>query len=90
MAINGAYVFDGISISDCYGRFEFFSGRNKVDYLAMLSLYASPEYAATGGATSFAAVSISFTYDPHATASINAQAYAAAKLDPRFASWSDC
>ena len=90
MAIKGGYVFDGISVADCYGRFEFFNGRHKVDYVAMLSLYASPEYAATSGATSFTAIPIAFSYDPHATASVNAQAYAAAKLDPRFANWSDC
>ena len=90
MAINGAYQFDGLSVSDCYGRFEFFNGRNKVDYIAMLSLYASPEYAATQGATAFSSVGISFQYDPHAPESVNAQAYNAAKLDPRFADWSDC
>ena len=90
MAIKGVFSFDGLTVSDCYGRFELFNGRNKVDYLAVLSLYASPEYAAAGGASAFTSVGVPFQYDPHAPDSVNAQAYAAAKLDPRFANWSDC
>lgn len=90
MAIKGVFSFDGLTVSDCYGRFEFFTGREKVNYTAQLSLYASPEYASTSGAAAFTSTPIMFAYDPHATASVNAQAYAAAKLDPRFANWSDC
>lgn len=90
MAIKGVFSFDGLTVSECYGRFELFNGRNKVDYVAMLSLYASPEYASDRGASAFNSVGIAFQYDPHATASVNAQAYEAAKLDPRFAGWLDC
>lgn len=89
MAIKGVFSFDGLTVPECYGRFELFNGRNKVDYIAVLCLYASPDYAAERGASAFTSVGISFEYDPHATVSVNAQAYAAAKLDPRFAGWVD-
>lgn len=90
MAIKGEYTFDGITLSECYGRIERMNVRNKVDTTAMLSLYASPEYAHTEGATSFSMVPISFVYDLTIPETMNAQAYVAAKADPRFAGWSDC
>jgi hypothetical protein len=35
-------------------------------------------------------VTVTYTYDPESSESLNAQAYTAAKQMPQFAGWTDC
>ena len=88
MALQGTYSKNGLSSSNAYARVETVSLHNKVHARAFLAIYAGSDYASDPTAV-WDMVCVEFAQDASG-ASINAQAYAAAKTLDVFSGWLDC